>query len=191
MTPCNLKLNLTMKKAILQSLALLACCAAAAAPVQASDFSMEGEYSLTSSTTAPVSNWGFSKAHISIRKLDEKHVVILFACEWKREPKAACDDYYFAEWRDGGFYLQDMNTDFIRLYFTPASRTLTMIRRGADLKASVRRDVFEPASGIPEDATLARRLKRAEKSYVHPENVRVFGPYTKWKYENNRIEIQN
>ncbi|KQZ39530.1 hypothetical protein ASD58_03780 [Duganella sp. Root1480D1] len=183
-----MKSSSLMKKAILASLALLFCCTASA---QAPGFGMEGEYNLTSSTTAPVSNWGFSKAHISIRKLDEKHVVILFACEWKREPKAACDDYYFAEWRGGSFYLQDMNTDFIRMYFTPASRTLTMIRRGADEKASVRRDVFLPAGGAPEDTTLARRLKRAEKSYVHPENVRVFGPYAKWKYENNRIEIQN
>lgn len=183
-----MKLNSTMKKTSLLSLAFLACCTASAQPPASA---MEGEYNLTSSTTAPVSNWGFSKGHISVRKLDEKHVVILFACEWKREPKAACDDYYFAEWRDGSFYLQDMNTDFIRMYFTPASRTLTMIRRGADDKASVRRDVFEPVGTAPEDATLARRLKRAEKSYTHPENVRVFGPYAKWKYENNRIEIQN
>jgi hypothetical protein len=180
-----------MKKSILASLTLLAFCAAGSTSAQASDTAMEGEYKLTSSTTTPASKWGFSKAHISVRKLDEKHVVILLACEWKREPKAACDDYYFAEWRDGGFYLQDMNTDFIRMYFTPASRTLTMITRGADDKASVRRDVFEPTTGTPEDATLARRMKRAEKSYVHPENLRVFGPHTKWKYENNRIEIQN
>lgn len=186
-----MKSNSVMKKTSLASLALLACFATAPALAQAPAAAMAGEYNLTSSTTAPVSNWGFSKAHISIRKLDDKHVVILFACEWKREPKAACDDYYFAEWRDGGFYLQDMNTDFIRMYFTPASRTLTMIRRGADEKASVRRDVFEPATIAPEDATISRRLKRAEKSYVHPENVRVFGPYIKWKYENNRIEIQN
>ncbi|HEY0491480.1 MAG TPA: hypothetical protein VGD30_18365 [Telluria sp.] len=180
-----------MKKTSLATVAFLACCSGSTVSAQAPDSTMEGEYKLASSTTVPVSNWGFSKAHISIRKLDERHVVILFACEWKREPKEACDDYYFAEWHDGGFHLQDMNTDFIRMYFAPASRTLTMIRRGADAKASVRRDVFLPASGAPEDPTLARRMKRAEKSYVDPENVRVFGPYGKWKYENNRIEIQN
>ncbi len=180
-----------MKNTSLVSFALLASFATAPASAQSPVSVIAGEYNLTSSTTAPVSNWGFSKGHISIRQLDDKHVVILFACEWKREPKAACDDYYFAESRDGSFYLQDMNTDFIRMYFTPASRTLTMIRRGADDKASVRRDVFESVSSASEDATLARRLKRAEKSYAHPENVRVFGPYAKWKYENNRIEIQN
>ncbi len=169
---------------------MLAACAFAQA-AQPSLQAIEGEYKLASSTTAPVNNWGFSKAHISVRKLDERHVVILFACEWKREPKAACDDYYFAQWRDGGLYMQDMNTDLMRMYFDPASRTLTMIRRGVDEKESVRRDVFVAASGTPEDATLARRLKRAEKGYVHPENVRVFGPYAKWKYENNRIEFQN
>lgn len=159
----------------------------AAAPID----NLPGEYSLTSSTTAPVSNWGYNKAHISIRKLDERHLVILFACEWKREPKAACDDYYFAQWRDGGLYMQDMNTDALRVYFDPSTRALTMISRAVDAKASVRRDVFSPAGSAPEDATLARRLKRSEKNYVHPESLRVFGPYNKWKYENNRIEFQN
>lgn len=87
--------------------------------------------------------------------------------------------------------MQDMNTDDLRVYFDPATRALTMISRAVDAKASVRRDVFTPASGAPEDATLARRLKRSEKNYAHPENLRVFGPYAKWKYENNRIEFQN
>jgi hypothetical protein len=152
---------------------------------------IEGDYNLVSSATAPGSNWVFTKAHISVRKLDERHLVILFACAWKREPKAACDDHYFAQWRDGGLYMQDMNTDLMRIYFDPTSRALTMIRRGVDDKATVRRDVFVPTDGAPIDATLARRLKRAEKSYTHPESARVFGPYSKWKYENNRIEFQN
>ncbi|MTW10511.1 hypothetical protein GM658_07825 [Pseudoduganella eburnea] len=152
---------------------------------------LPGEYNLTSSTTAPVGNWVYSKAHVSVRKLDERHVVILFACEWKRNPKAACDDYYFAQWRDGGLYLQDMNTDALRIYFDPSTRALTMISRAVDAKESVRRDVFSPVGNAPDDATLARRLKRSEKSYVHPENLRVFGPYSKWKYDNNRIEFQN
>ncbi|WP_154667904.1 M949_RS01915 family surface polysaccharide biosynthesis protein [Pseudoduganella violaceinigra] len=155
-------------------------------PVQA----LVGDYNLTSSTTVPASTWGFNKAHISIRKLDDRHVVILFACEWKREPKAACDEYYYAQWRDGGVFMQDMNTDLMRMYFDPSSRQLTVIRRGVDENSSMRRDVFGPVNGDPADATLARRLKRSEKSSVHPENLRVFGPYNKWQYENNRIEFQ-
>lgn len=179
----------------MRSLAMLACCAAFSAHAAAATSpvaAIEGEYKLTSSTAVPASTWGYNKAHISVRKLDERHVVILVACEWKREPKLACDDYYFAQARDDGLYIQDMNTaDFFRVYFDPASRALTMIWRGSDAKGSVRRDIFVPASGAPEDATLARRMKRAEKSYVHPDNVRVFGPYAKWKYDANRIEFQN
>jgi len=172
------------------SLVLFAACASSHAAAPTID-ALPGEYNLASSTTAPVNNWGYGKAHISVRKLDERHLVILFACEWKREPKAACDDYYFAQWRDGGLFMQDMNTDALRMYFDPATRTLTMISRAVDAKASVRRDVFAPVGSGPDDATLARRLKRSEKNYVHPENLRVFGPYAKWKYENNRIEFQN
>jgi hypothetical protein len=175
---------------IASAFGLLAACSlsrAAQPPLPAID----GEYKLASSTTAPISNWSFSKAHVSIRKLDDRHVVILFACEWKREPKAACDDYYFAQWREGGLYIQDMNTDSMRMYFDPASRTLTMISRAVDAKASVRRDVFTPADGSPQDAPIARRLKRAQSNSVSKENIRVFGAYSKWKYETNRIEFQN
>ena len=171
-------------------LILFAACMSSHAATTTIDV-LPGEYNLTSSTTAPLSNWVYSKAHVSVRKLDERHVVILFACEWKRNPKAACDDHYFAQWRDGGLYLQDMNTDALRIYFDPATRALTMISRAVDAKASVRRDVFAPVDGAPDDAVLARRLIRSEKSYVDPENLRVFGPYSKWKYENNRIEFQN
>ncbi len=172
------------------TLTLLAACVSSHAATPDIDV-LPGEYNLTSSTTAPVGNWIYSKAHISVRKLDDRHLVILFACEWKRQPKAACDDYYFAQWRNDGLYLQDMNTDALRINFDPATRALTMISRAVDAKASVRRDLFAPVSSAPEDAALARRLKRSEKNYVHPESLRVFGPYNKWKYETNRIEFQN
>lgn len=179
-----------MKNIKLTALALFASCTAAFA--QSPIAAIEGEYKLTSSTAVPASKWGFNKAHISVRKLDEQHVVILMSCEWKDEPKGSCDDYYFAKWRDDGLYLQDMNTDgFFRMYFDPATRVFTVIWRGADRKGSIRRDIYGPAKGAPEDATLARRLKRAEKSYVHPNNVRAFGTHDKWKYEVNRIEFQN
>ncbi|KRC02740.1 hypothetical protein [Duganella sp. Root198D2] len=174
----------------LAALAFLASCTAASA--QSPIAAIEGEYKLTSSTAVPASKWGFTKAHISIRKLDEQHVVILLSCEWKDEPKAKCDNYYFAKWRDDSLYLQDMNTDgFFRMYFDPAARIFTVIWRGSDRKGSIRRDVYGPANGAPEDAALIRRLKRAEKSYVDPDNVRAFGTHDKWTYDANRIEFQN
>lgn len=151
---------MSMLKTATSLISFAACMSSqAAAPISVR---LPGEYELTSSTAAPVSNWVYSKAHISIRKLDDHHLVILFACEWKREPKAACDDYYFAQWRDGGLWMQDMNTDALRVYFDPSTRTLTMISRAVDTKASVRRDVFSPVSVAPKDANLARRLKRSE-----------------------------
>jgi hypothetical protein len=177
-------------KFITSTLLSLSACGIAHAAPHSLDV-LEGEYKLASSTTVPASSWGFSKARISIRKLDEHHVVILLACEWKRVAKAACDDYYFAQSRDGGIYIQDVNTDSMRLYFDPASRTLSMISRGVDAKSSVRRDLFTPTENPLDDATLARRMKRALANSLHKENIRVFGPYTKWKYENNRIEFQN
>ncbi len=179
-----------MKKINLAALAFFASCTTAFA--QSPIAAIEGEYKLTSSTTVPASKWGYNKAHISIRKLDERHVVILLSCEWKDEPKARCDDYYFAKLREDGLYLQDMNTDgFFRMYFDPAAHLFTVIWRGADRKGSIRRDVYGLTNGAPEDAALVRRLKRAEKSYVHPENVRAFGTHDKWTYEANRIEFQS
>jgi hypothetical protein len=181
-------LKIITLKSALPLIAALTCVTASG---QTAIKSIEGEFRLSSSTTAPVGNWVYSKAHISVRALDDRHLVILFACEWKREPKAACDDYYFAQWREGGLYIQDMNTGSMRMYFDPASRTLTMISRAVDSKASVRRDVFAPADGSPQDSSIARRLKRAQSNSVSKENIRVFGAYSKWKYETNRIEFQN
>ncbi|TWI69212.1 hypothetical protein IP91_00278 [Pseudoduganella lurida] len=163
----------------------------AASAAQVSVGALEGEYDLATSNTVPASNWGYTKGRISVRKLDDQHVVILMACGWKREPKAQCSDFYFAQGRDGGVYLQDMNTDWMRLYFDPASRKLTIISRGFDAKGSVRRDVFAPTTAPLTDPDLVRRLKREEKLYKDKENVRVFGPYTRWEYKNNRIEFQN
>lgn len=167
--------------------AALCTTAAAQAPLQ----QLEGDYTLASSTTAPVSTWNYTKGRIAVKKLDERHVVILFACEWNRMPTAGCDEHYHAQWHDGGVYLQDRNTDLLRMYFDPASRTLTMISRGRDADGSVRRDVFKPTGKPIDDAALVRRMKRAQRLADSKENERVFGHYSSWPYANNRIAFQN
>ncbi|MCC7702685.1 hypothetical protein IGS59_10570 [Janthinobacterium sp. GW460P] len=168
--------------------AALTLCASASA--QAPMPNLTGEYNLLSSKTVPPSNWGYSKGRISIKQLDERHLLILLACEWKREPKAVCGDYYYAQWRDNGLYLQDMNTFAMRLYFDPATRKLTIISRGADAKQSVRHEVFGATTEPLVDPALVRRMKRETSNADSKENRRVFGPYTKWDYQENRIEFQ-
>lgn len=145
---------------------------------------------MSASTTVPASNWGYTKGRVSVRKLDDRHVLFLLACEWKREPKAVCGDHFFAQQHDDGVYLQDMNTDFMRVYFDPATRRLTIISRAADAKESVRRDTFAPTSAALEDRALIRRMKREQGSAEHKESTRVFGHYSKRDYRNNRIEFQ-
>jgi hypothetical protein len=152
---------------------------------------LAGEYRLVSSTNAPAGSWRYAKAPISIRQLDERHFLILLACAWQNAPKAMCGDYLYAQSQDQGLYMQDMNTDALRLYFDPATRTLTMISRGFDNKLSVRRDVFAPAEAAPGDEVLSRRMTRMQVNAESKENLRVFGHYSKWDYTKNRIEFQS
>lgn len=162
----------------------------AGAAAQAPQPALDASYSLVSSTTAPENNWGFSKGRISVKKLDERHLLIVIACEWKREPKAVCGEHYFAQWQENGLYIQDMNTDPMRVYADPAAHTLTIIRRGFDAKASVRRDVYKMDEQEMSDPALIRRMKREQANADSKENARVFGPYAKWAYTQNRIEFQ-
>lgn len=180
-----------MPRPALPLLAVALALTTAPAFAQPSVDDLIGEYALVSSTTAPVGNWGYSKGRISIRKLDDRHLLILLACEWKREPKAVCSDHYFAQWHDGGIFMQDMNMDGERWYFDPATRRLTVISRGADPKASVRRDLYGPTDAALTDPALVRRQKRELKLSTDKENLRVFGHYSKWEYRNNRISFQN
>lgn len=157
---------------------------------QVASTALEGTYSLVSSTTAPVSNWGYSKARITIKKLDDRHLQIVLACEWKREPKAVCSEHHFAQWQESGLYIDDLNTDWTRLYFDPATRTLSWISRGADAKASVRRDVYRADDSELTDPALIRRMRRETANATDKENIRVFGPPSKRSYQNNQIEFQ-
>ncbi|WP_338758698.1 hypothetical protein [Massilia sp. METH4] len=168
--------------------AILLCGTATAAGLSTQE--LVGEYNLTTSTTVPAGNWGYTKGRVSVRQLDDRHILILLACEWKREPKAVCGNHFFAQQREDGVYLQDMNTDFMRIYFDPAGRSLTIISRGADARESVRRDVFAPTEAPLEDRALVRRMKREQGSAEHKESTRVFGHYSKRAYQNNRIEFQ-
>ena len=168
--------------------AAFALCSSAWA--QAPMSTLVGDYNLASSATVPASSWGYSKGRISIKALDDKHLLSVLSCEWKREPKAVCGDYFYAQQRDDGLYLQDMNTFAMRLYFDPATRKLTIISRGADAKASVRHDVFGATTAPLADPALIRRMKREVSNADSKENRRVFGPYTKWDYQENRIEFQ-
>lgn len=160
------------------------------ATAQVSLQSLAGEYDLATSTTVPASNWGFSKAHVSIRPVDDRHALVLHSCQWKRSPKEACWEWFYAQQRDGGIYLQDQNTDNVRIYFDPATRKLTLIWRGLDAKASVRHDVFVPAAAPLADAALLRRQKTALSSAEHKETLRTWGPIAKRSYQQNRIELQ-
>lgn len=176
----------------IRQLALATVVATSSIPAmaQVSLSSIAGEYDLASSTTVPASNWGFSKAHVSIRMVDERHALILHSCQWKRSPKEACWDWFYAQEREGGIYLQDDNTDTVRFYFDPASRKLTMIWRGLDAKASVRHDVYTPAMAPLADAALLRRQKTALSSAEHKETLRTRGPVAKRSYQQHRIELQ-
>lgn len=149
-----------------------------------------GEYQLTSSTTAPASDWGYSKGRISVRRLDDRHAVFLLACQWKDSPKEVCGQHSFAQWRADGIYIEDLNNDAMRLYFDPARRQFMMISRGADEKGSVRHDVFAATEAPLTDPALVRRMKREQGSAMHKENTRVFGHYTRRGYAKNRIEFQ-
>jgi hypothetical protein len=175
---------------MLKSLIATTTLAALTLTAHAAQPELAGSYSLASSTTTPASSWGYTKARVLIKKLDDKHLQILLSCEWKREPKAVCGDHMFAQWREDGLYLQDMNTFALRMYFDPATRTLTMISRGADAKASVRRDVFVPDASELTDPALVRRMKREQANADDKESTRVFGHYSKRAYLENRIEFQ-
>ena len=52
----------------------------------------------------------------------------------KARAESRLRDFFYARKREGGVYLQDMNTDSMLLYFEPGLRTLTMISRGADAR---------------------------------------------------------
>lgn len=178
-----------MIRPILAAAAVLAAMwAAPAALAQPSLDGVVGEYHLVSSTTAPLTKWRYTKGRLSIKKLDDRHVLILLACEWRDVPKSVCDEHYYAQWRDGGLWLQDMNTFAMRMYIDPAERIVTIISRGGG--GTVRRDVFKATAADLTDPALLRRLKRAQAGADSKENLRVFGHYSKWDYQEHRIEFQ-
>jgi len=141
-------------------------------PLQA----LEGNYNLQESPDKE----GYAKAHISITKLDDRHVIIQLACEWKHAPKAACHDYFVAQWRDDGVYLQETNTAVTRMFFSPNTHEIAVAQVSVDGKDLYKVDSFSLTSGPPSDATLARRLQGVQKISVDPVRLGRF---------SNRIEF--
>ncbi|MDC8760948.1 hypothetical protein [Janthinobacterium fluminis] len=150
---------------------------------------MTADYSLTSSSTAPSGTWRFTKGRLSVKRIDDRHFAILFACEWKKEPKAACSEWWTAQLRDGSLYLQDMNTDNISMHFDPATRAFTINSRGMDADSTLRTDVFHPDTQAIRDKALIRRMKTAQSNFESKENARVFGHYSTWEYSRARIQF--
>jgi hypothetical protein len=144
-----------------------------------------GEYELVSSTTVPASDWGFSKARYSIRKLDERHLSLVLACQWKDSPKSVCSERYVAQRRNGGLYVQDRNTSHWRMDVDPRTRKLAIVTEGAD--GTVRRDVYTPTQAPLTDKALVRRMKRERDMVDDLVDEPAFGHFSKWDYRENRI----
>ena len=147
----------------------------------------EGQYGLVSSTTEPDSTWRYTKGRIAIKKLDDRHVSILHACEWMKSPKEVCSQRYVAQWRNGEIYLQDRNTWHERMSFDPAARRLTVLTQGVD--GTLRRDVYAATTAPLTDKALVRRMKREQEAVDDLIDEPAFGEFGKWEYRKNRIEI--
>ncbi len=161
------------------------CMSAAAMALPLAQF--EGQYNLVSSTTEPDSSWRYTKGRIAIKKLDDRHVSILHACEWMKSPKEVCSQRYVAQWRSGAIYLQDRNTWHERMGFEPAARRLTVLTQGVD--GTLRRDVYEATTAPLTDRALVRRMKREQDAVDDLIDEPAFGEFGKWEYRKNRIEV--
>jgi len=148
----------------------------------------EGQYNLVSSTTVPDPKWGYTKGRIAIKKLDDRHLSILHACEWKDSPKEVCSERYVAQWRNGQLYLQDRNTAHERMSFDPALRRLTVVTHG--VSGSVRRDIYAATTAPLTDKALLRRMKREKDAVDDLIDEPAFGEFGKWEYRDNRIAVQ-
>lgn len=178
---------MTTRLSLRAGLALAALCMSATA-VALPMAQFEGQYELVSSTTEPDSNWAYTKGRIAIKKLDDRHVSILHACEWKKSPKEVCSQRYVAQWRNGEMYLQDRNTWHERMAFDPAARRLTVLTQGVD--GTLRRDIYEATKAPLTDKALVRRMKREQDAVDDLVDEPAFGEFGKWEYRKNRIEVK-
>ncbi len=151
--------------------------------------SMVADYRLISSTTAPDGNWKFTKARLAVSRLDDRHLLIRMACEWEDSPKEACGDWWTAQMRNDGLYLQDTNTESLAMRFDPATRTWTLIRHGYDVAGTVRTDVFGVDEQPDTDPALMRRMKKAQSSFDASIKLKSFGHYGKWDYKRAQISF--
>ena len=65
--------------------AALTICACASAQTALPLTKLVGEYNLASSATVPASTWGYSKGRISVKQLDERHLLIALSCDSREE----------------------------------------------------------------------------------------------------------
>lgn len=146
---------------------------------------LASRYTLASSTSAPDARWVYSKARIKVQRLDQRHLVLYFSCEWARWPKDACYDWWVVRQRPDGLFLQDLNTGAMGMRIDPASGTLTMTMAGAG--EDVRTDVFIPDAAPQASAVLERRMRRAEASFAATVAEPAFGKPARWDFTRLRI----
>ena len=146
---------------------------------------LAARYTLASSSSAPDARWVYTQARIKVRRLDARHLVLYFSCEWARWPKDACYDWWVVRQRADGLYLQDLNTGAMGVRIDPVSGTLTMTMAGAG--RDVRTDVFTPDPAPRPSAVLARRMQRAEASFAATVAEPAFGQPARWEFTRLRI----
>jgi hypothetical protein len=167
----------------------LSLLAAAAAQAQDAGSAMEGQYTLVSSTTRPAGLWKYTKARIEVTRHEQRYLLISMACSWADEPKAACDDWWTAQIRAGGVYLQDRNTDHVSLRFDPSAHTITVTSEAVDAARTVRTDVFQRDQAPTSDKALIRRMKSAYSSADGTWKRNGVIEAKKWTYARATIAI--
>lgn len=149
---------------------------------------MVGEYQLHNSKNEPTSqNWRYTKAWLSVKKLDEKHFLFALGCAWAKEPKAACDEWFTLELRDKKLLVMDSGAPIVQIQFEANNRELTVISEGSD--GTKRIDQYRASqSDAPTDSDLLRRLKRAKTSWKETTGPKYNIKYT---YSNPVMTLGN
>ena len=157
---------------------------------------IKGEYNLTTSTvevpkgyvSKRSDSWQFSKGRLLVKSINDRHLLLVLACQWSDSPNESCDDWWTVQIRDDGVYLQDMNTSPLRFSFDLAKRILTIIRYAPD--GAVRTDRYQVDDAPLTDPALIRRQKRAISSFDGTIKDKTFGDFSAWKFTQSQIEFK-
>lgn len=156
----------------------------APSPAAAAD-AMVGNYRLFSFTVEPThKNWFFTKGRLQIKRLDQKHLLIQLACEWKGEPKAQCWEWTTARQGSDGIFLVFKGNDAQKMRFDPATRTLTVTMEGGN---ATRTDVYVPDDSPVTDPALLRRFRHGLASFEGTIKDKNYGHYRDEDYTKTRI----